>query len=74
MVTEVAFLYIRKNDNHSFEQAFSRAQNIIGSMQGHMTQQLLKCAEQEDKYLLLGRWQKAEDHLEGFIKHKKYQE
>lgn len=74
MITEAAFLYIRKNESHSFEQAFSRAQNIIGSMRGYMTHELLKCAEQEDKYLLLVRWQKAEDHLEGFRKHKKYQE
>ena len=74
MITEVALLHIRKNESDAFEQAFYCAQNIISSMQGYITHELLKCSGQADKYLLLVRWQTAEDHLEGFRKHIKYKE
>lgn len=74
MVTEIAILYIRKDENNDFEQSFNKAKKIIVSMKGYIEHELLKCIEQENKYLLIERWQKMEDHTEGFRKSEKYNE
>jgi len=74
MITEVALLHIRRNESDAFEQAFYSAKDIISSMQGYMSHELLKYSGQAEKYLLLVRWQTAEDHLEGFRKQKNYEE
>lgn len=74
MITEIAVLNIRKNESEMFETAFSKARSIISSMNGFIEHELLKCLETEDKYLLIVRWQKLEDHTEGFRKSVEYNE
>jgi len=72
MVTEIALLHIRRSESNLFEAAFAKAQAIISSMQGHIEHELQKCVEEENKYLLIVRWQTLEDHTEGFRKNEKY--
>ena len=74
MITEIALLTIRKNESAIFENAFSKARHIISGMKGYQQHELQKCLEQEDKYLLIVRWDKLEDHTEGFRKSEGYQE
>lgn len=74
MITEIALLQIKKQESISFEKAFDEAQKIISSMHGYLEHELLKCVEEEDKYLLIVRWNKIEDHTEDFRKSKKYNE
>ena len=74
MITEVAILYIKKNESSLFEDAFAKAEIIIGSMKGYIEHELLKCIEETDKYLLIVKWQTIEDHVEGFRKNEKYEE
>ena len=74
MITEIALLYIKENESDLFEQAFGKAQAIISSMKGYIEHELLKCIEEENKYLLIVRWETIEDHTEGFRKHPQYQE
>ena len=74
MITEIAVLNIKKDESRLFEIAFQKAQRIIISMKGCIEYELLKCLEQEDKYLLIVRWQTLEDHTEGFKKNKMYSE
>jgi len=70
----MAVLYIREHESNLFEEAFTKAQNIISARPGYLQHELLKCIEQEDKYLLIVRWQKLEDHTEGFRKSEGYKE
>lgn len=72
MVTEIAILNIRKEESIDFEKSFSSAKNIIASMDGYIQHEVLKCVEQENKYLLIVRWRKIEDHTEGFRKSEEY--
>ena len=72
MVTEIAILNICKEQNIAFEKSFAAAKNIIASMKGYIEHELLKCMEEENKYLLIVRWQKVEDHTEGFRKSEEY--
>ena len=74
MITEVAVLHIKKNESEMFETAFKEAQSIISAMNGYIKYELLKCLEEEDKYMLIVRWQKLEDHTEGFRKNAHYSE
>lgn len=43
-------------------------------MNGYMRHDVLKCIEEEDKYLLLVEWETIEDHETGFRKSDEYQE
>ena len=74
MITEIALLYIRIGESEKFEVAFVEAQKIISSMHGYIEHELQKCMEAENKYLLIVRWQRLEDHTEGFRKSIKYSE
>ncbi len=74
MITEIAVLNIRSNENTMFETAFLKAKSIISSMKGYINHELLKCLEEADKYLLIVRWQTLEDHTEGFRKSDAYKE
>jgi len=72
MITEIAILNIRNEERDAFEKSFSVAKNIIASMKGYIEHELLKCIEEENKYLLIVRWKKIEDHIEGFRKNEEY--
>ena len=48
-----------------FEQAFHQAQRIISSMAGYVSR-ASALPEVENKYVLLVRWRRPEDHTEGF--------
>ena len=68
MITEIAVLNIKKNESRLFEAAFRKAQAIIGTTDGYVHHELLKCIEEGDKYILIVRWKTLEDHTEGFRK------
>jgi len=74
MITEIAILHVRKEESIAFEKSFEDAKSIIASMKGYIEHELLKCIEEENKYLLLVRWKKIEDHTEGFRKSEEYKE
>ncbi|MBI1782482.1 MAG: antibiotic biosynthesis monooxygenase [Sphingobacteriales bacterium] len=74
MITEIALLNIIPGKAQEFEKAFGEAQEIISSMKGYIEHELQKCMEEENKYLLLVRWETIEDHTEGFRKHERYKE
>jgi heme-degrading monooxygenase HmoA len=74
MILEVALLNIRQGQAAEFEEAFALAKNIISVMPGYISHELHRCIEAENKYLLLVRWQRLEDHTEGFRKSAEYQE
>jgi heme-degrading monooxygenase HmoA len=74
MILEVALLNIRQGQVAEFEEAFALAKNIISVMPGYISYELHRCIDAENKYLLLVRWQRLEDHTEGFRKSAEYQE
>ncbi|MDA9125161.1 antibiotic biosynthesis monooxygenase [Flavobacteriaceae bacterium] len=74
MILEVAILNIKRGQSEAFEKAFSRAKNIISSMNGYINHQLKKCVEEKDKYILLVNWETIEDHEIGFRKSEDYQQ
>jgi len=74
MILEVAILNVRPGRAAEFERAFQQAQRIISSMPGYVSHELQRCLEVENKYVLFVRWQRLEDHTEGFRKSAEYQE
>jgi heme-degrading monooxygenase HmoA len=74
MILEVAILNVRQEQATEFEKAFAVAKNIIFLMPGYISHEIHRCIEVENKYLLLVRWQRLEDHTEGFRKSAEYQE
>lgn len=74
MIKEVAILSIQKGQSEAFQQAFSKAEKIIQGMPGFLNHQLLKCMEQEDRYILLVDWETLQDHTIGFRQSPEYQD
>ena len=74
MITEFAVLYIKENENYLSENVFSEAQKIISKTKGYIEHELQKCIEEENKYILIVRWRRIEDHTEGFRKNGEYKE
>lgn len=43
-------------------------------MGGYISHEVQRCIEEKDKYILLVRWQRLEDHTVGFRQSQQYQE
>ena len=74
MILEAARLSVRPGQTAQFEDAFAQAKSIISAMPGYHSHELHRCLEVENKYLLLVRWQRLENHTEGFRQSAEYQE
>jgi len=73
LILEVAILDVKPGNSSAFEAAFRQAEPIINSMKGHVSHELQRCIEKPDRYILLVRWERLEDHTEGFRKSPEYQ-
>jgi len=74
MILEMAALHIIPGQDSEFEQSFKQASKIISRMKGYIDHELQKCMEQENKYILLVRWETLEDHTIGFRGSEEYQD
>lgn len=74
MVLEVAVLDVIPGEEERFQADFGRAQSIISSMHGYREHELQRCIENPSRYILLVRWDRLEDHTEGFRGSPRYQE
>jgi heme-degrading monooxygenase HmoA len=66
VITEAAVLDVRPGGSDRFERAFRRAVTMISAAPGFVDLQLQRCLEDPNRYLLLVRWRRLEDHTEGF--------
>ena len=74
MILEAVYLSIRPDaDIASFEADFKTASQYISSVEGYLGHSLQRCIEVPNRYLLLARWEKLEDHTIGFRKSTAYQ-
>lgn len=74
MILECAVLDVRPAQTAQFEAAFAQAQAIIAASPGYVSHELQRCVENPNRYLLLVRWQRLEDHTEGFRRSAAYQD
>ena len=74
MILEVAILDVKAEQTRAFEAAFRQAERIIAASPGYLSHELQRCVEKQNRYLLLVRWRKLEDHTEGFRNSAPYQE
>jgi heme-degrading monooxygenase HmoA len=74
VILEVAILDLKSGLAAEFEAAFSKAAQIIMAMPGYIDHELQHCIENQNRYILLVRWQKLEDHTIGFRQSPEYQE
>jgi heme-degrading monooxygenase HmoA len=72
MILEQAVLHIKPGEEAAFETAFRQAAPIIAGMPGCRSVDLLRCLERPDSYLLLVRWDRLEDHTDGFRRSPRY--
>ena len=73
MVLELAVLDVIPGTEREFERSFATAKGIIASMPGFVSLELQRCLETPTRYALLVRWQRLEDHTEGFRKSPQYE-
>ena len=74
MILEKATLDVLPGTETSFEDDFREASEIISSMEGYISHELLRCLEVRNRYLLLVHWETVEDHEIGFRKSPEYQQ
>ncbi|NMF61030.1 antibiotic biosynthesis monooxygenase family protein [Pseudanabaena yagii] len=74
MILEVAILDVKPDLTEDFESTFKAASKIIASISGYISHDLHRCLETKNRYILLVRWQKLEDHTIGFRQSPEYQE
>jgi heme-degrading monooxygenase HmoA len=74
MITEIAVLFVKENQNHQFEADFKEAGKCISAIPGYKKHALQKCLEVSNKYVLLVEWDKLEDHTIGFRQSSEYLE
>ena len=65
-ILELATVDIRQGTNQEFEQALEKAQAVISQSKGYIGHQFHQCIEQENRYVLLIKWETLEDHTKGF--------
>ena len=66
MILEIATIDIKQGTNAAFEINLEKAQHVISRSKGYIGHQFQKCLEQDNRYVLLIRWQTLEDHTKGF--------
>jgi heme-degrading monooxygenase HmoA len=66
MILEVATIDIREGTNAAFEANLDKAQAVIVQAKGHISHEFHQCIEQENRYVLLIRWETLEAHTVGF--------
>ena len=74
MILEVAILNVIAGREAEFEEAFRQAQRIISTMSGYRSHELRRCLEAANRYILLVRWDRLEDHTIGFRGSSGYQQ
>jgi len=73
MILELAILTVTPSKEADFERAFAEAKEIISATPGFISLELQKCLEQANRYALLVRWSRLEDHTVGFRQSAEYQ-
>jgi heme-degrading monooxygenase HmoA len=66
MILEHALLPVLDGREQEFEEAMSRAKQFIAGAPGFRGMTVSRCVERPNVYLLLVRWERLEDHTEGF--------
>ncbi len=74
MILEVALLPVKPSREVEFESAFREAEAIIARAAGYRGHELRRCVETPGRYILLVRWDRLEDHTEGFRGSADYQD
>lgn len=73
MILEVAILNVKPGMGAEFEASFKTASTIIVLMPGYISHELQLCIETENRYVLLVKWERVEDHTIGFRQSPEYQ-
>jgi heme-degrading monooxygenase HmoA len=66
MILELATIDIKQGTNTAFENNLEKAQSVISQSKGYISHQFHKCVEQDNRYILLIKWQTVEAHTIGF--------
>ena len=74
MILEVAILNVKPGRAAAFEAAMAAAQPLIAASEGFESLEVRPCIEDSNRYLLLVRCARLEDHTEGFRGSDRYQD
>ena len=74
MVLEHALLDVISGLEVEFEEAFSRARDVISKSPGFISLKIVRGIKRPSSYLLLVEWESLEDHTIGFRQSARYAE
>jgi heme-degrading monooxygenase HmoA len=73
MIVEHALLEVVPSRQREYEAALKQALPLISATPGFLGLEVRPCLEIPGRYLLLVRWEKLEDHTQGFRESDRYQ-
>jgi heme-degrading monooxygenase HmoA len=73
MILELAVLDVRPAEEEVFEAAMRQARPLIEATPGFAGIELRRCLEVSNRYVLLVKWEKLEDHTVGFRQSDRYE-
>lgn len=74
LILEHAVLNVKAGQGLAFEKTMHVALPLIAATPGFIDLEVRPCIETQGRYLLLARWEKLEDHTQGFRESPRYQE
>lgn len=74
LIREIARLEIIAGREAEFEDAFSKARQVITRVPGHRCHRLERSMENASRYMLIVWWDSVEDHMIGFRGSQEYQQ
>jgi heme-degrading monooxygenase HmoA len=66
MVLELATIDIKAYSNAEFEANIEKAKLVIAQSKGFLSIEVQHCIEQNNRYILLIKWETIDDHTIGF--------
>jgi heme-degrading monooxygenase HmoA len=72
MILEAAILNVKAGQERAFESAMAEARPLIAASPGFRGIEVRPCLEHAGRYLLLVRWDRLQDHTEGFRRSDRY--
>jgi len=72
MIIESAILSIKPGQAPAFEAALKKALPLIKVTPGFVGLEVRPCIEKANRYLLIVRWERLEDHTVGFRQSERY--
>ncbi len=74
MILELATILVKEGSAKEFTLALSKAEKVLKQAQGYISHEFKQCIEEENKFILMIKWETLEAHTKGFRESELFQQ